>query len=221
MNLALNPFDRGKKPEVVDKVKIEGTENVKKCLEFYCNYDFDFYEDDVEEVKAFEDGCYQLPVLNPLEISILQEMCKESIGDSDDSFSNYVCIHTGRFFTIMLQKSYNAGNNNFRLQGDHIRDLCTELKGRYDRYLEVEVKGYIGSYFAHGSSYLKCKIDGDVWGTFGGYTTWCEFDIDGQVTEINKPFRNCKFILRRRKYTKAGVKEMNNLRKWSNEVVWI
>ena len=98
-----------------------------------------------ERKKAGES--YETPVLDPSTISKFYSAITQDVPGSQ----------AGNFVNALIQKSYEAGNNDFELEGDKkVAYLADQLTGTPDRLLKITVKGPLDMGFGYGA--LHCKF---------------------------------------------------------------
>jgi len=153
LEMALNPLDRYKgtrKPDevrksdvVVDKT-IDGVlENYEQALDFSVSTWYD-------DIKAL---AYKT-ILTPEQITQFLKATK-----AFESYDDYVW-NTGYFVSGLIQKSYDAGNNDFVLDTRNLPDiksLCSFLKGKGNKRLKVTFNGDTGVDCGNDIMYISFK----------------------------------------------------------------
>lgn len=176
MNLALNPFDEGKRPEHVSRIDVEIDEAIKEYLGLF-NDPVIFNNFSPTDVEYF-DLCKQLvsgyKSLTPSQVYLLTGMLsKELLGHE----------HFGGKLTSVIQKSYDNGHNNFELD---IFDttpcfLGCSLKAEGSRRLRLVINGRAGDLFGRNAENVDFIINGDLGLHFSYGSVNCLFSVTGKV----------------------------------------
>lgn len=195
--------------ETEELIRFKGYDNAfrayNKCFEIYENFIPCLYKEIRKKVM--------LPALNPAEINLLFEGTRLS-----SRINNYSSI-TGLFFSILIQDSYEKGNNLFFLNAEYLKKkidfLGYELKGK-ETPLKLRVKGNAGHSFADEAENILAKAEecGDWSGKFakktklfvkkaGAYALWHASDsvliADFVGIDAGKGARNCEFRTKEQK----------------------
>jgi len=93
--------------------------------------------------------------------------------------------NTGVFITKLIQKSYDAGHNDFRINVKQlpgsISNLGKQLTGKEDRPIQLTIIGNPGSCCGHYSEYLDLRIEGCHGYHFGENLKNSTFYISGAL----------------------------------------
>lgn len=214
MNLALNPFGKGKRPETVDDVKLceelEGQVNemfkVYKVFSTIAHCEGSGY--DVKYKWAVNLDLVALP---PPALYILSKKM-------DDH---------GEFLSRLIQVSYDNGYNDFIVHGFNC--LGVMLKGRQDRYLNVTVKGNAGIFLGADIEYCDFTVEGstsygfakrayrsrfvveaNVENGLGGAES-CSAEVLGDINFSSPYPRNCKLVLRKGLHVSRDILDKNEV----------
>ena len=132
----------------------------------------------VKHGGCYEPGFLDGVVLTPAQISTFIKITEKRKHDADYG------ARKGRFLTGLVQKSYDAGYNNFMLDlsgPQLIRDIGDCLKGTEHNRLKIRITGDIGDWCAVESSYCDFKIEGDVGQSLARYAKHSSFAIKGDA----------------------------------------
>jgi len=118
-------------------------------------------------------------ILKPEQINyVLQATAKY------EEHENYV-ENTGYFITKLIQNSYDAGHNKFKLNTStltkRIDYIGWKLKGRKGKPLELLVEGDVGDWFCSWAEYVSMSIKGDIGDNFGSFARYSSFNINGNL----------------------------------------
>ncbi|MBW3015918.1 hypothetical protein KY330_05845 [Candidatus Woesearchaeota archaeon] len=177
MNLALNPFDKGKKPEKIEAVELDSLDD--KILDMV-----KVYEENAKYGYAHLNYCLnhevKYPVLTPSEIDIALQLALRIKTQGVDYL-------TGPFFSKLVQLSFDAGYNDFKLhlEGTTKSHIGYKVRGREDKILKCEVFGDINVNGFKEAIYCDAKIHGDVGFMFGHSSRHCTFEIDGNIDKLD------------------------------------
>lgn len=126
--------------------------------------------------ESFKPGriqnCPSLSVVpTPAEVTSLFNAFKE------DKDSRYRFL--GRFVSLMVQKSYQAGFNEFYINSEGVRVdyLPCFLKGRKENPLRIRVDGDLGRYCGIQMEHVYLTVGGTVGESFSGDSSMCQFDV--------------------------------------------
>ncbi|MBW3015903.1 hypothetical protein KY330_05770 [Candidatus Woesearchaeota archaeon] len=206
MNLALNPFGKGKKPEKVEDVKLDES-LLEELTLHYLKFQEEFIfidEVPVEKIMKYHIFKEPLKVLKPGEIDLfLQKM---------DDFKPDIF---GLYLNRLIQKSYDNGNNDFCFQyTNYVEHFCSYLDGKRKNKLrikaygdidcydgmsglhdcEVEVFGRVASLFGVMGKHSLFKVHGSAGTELGCNSEHCVYHIDGTVDALFGLFaKKCTF----------------------------
>lgn len=215
MNLALNPFDKGRKPEVVQEIKLE--EHVlKKTLESYNTYcDMKWRKWINDKTAPYKGGWVlrddhewferqlKLEVLTPSQINDFLQYLK-SVHSVEEVTSEQTTV----FLNRLILDSYNKGNRIFRLEtkgypleslGYHIfysyqqfnfKTLIDKALGR--RALDIIVDD-IGRGCGNFCKDIGFTVLGDAGGYMGRDAHRCTFKLFGKVESSDCHCNYCDF----------------------------
>jgi len=93
--------------------------------------------------------------------------------------------NTGYFITKLIQNSYNAGNNGFKLVtkalSKKINNIGWELKGKKDKPLELLVEGDVGKECGAGAEHSTISITGNAGDGCGVLAKYSTISIAGNA----------------------------------------
>ncbi|MBW3015915.1 hypothetical protein KY330_05830 [Candidatus Woesearchaeota archaeon] len=172
MNLALNPFEKGRKPEKVDEVKLD--DRVMKLFKKSKSLIDRMYSvnDQCAEMKAIKQ-LYQLaiqrsPCLTKNQVEIFLERLWQEGYDLDLALTE--------FYSWVIYYSYDGG--------------CNDFSFTFDKPLY----GLMRNFFAKEERRLKFTFNGDVGNAFGEKSRNCDFVIKGEAgQELGTRAHNCYF----------------------------
>lgn len=169
MNLAMNPFDIGKKPESVDEIVALQDENFKKHVEYFNNLKVQYGWNYIHKVMR---EAYRFEPLYPTQIHILSKTLESDV---------YYRPVSGQFFTWVIQNSFDAGHNNFHLNvGNHrMSFLGYYLSGDRERRLELLIDGSVGDLLGLKAQNVNFTVTGDVGNSFANVAHRCDFTLLG------------------------------------------
>jgi hypothetical protein len=130
-----------------------------------------------------------LPFLSPSGINIvLQRMIAEFPR------SKLTDGMTGLYLSVLVQKSYAKGNNDFTLntQDIPIDNLLNYVRGTHKNNIRAAVFGNVGDGFGGSSNYLHCALNGNAGDYFGGFSKHLKCNIRGDADE---DFGYCAYYL--------------------------
>ncbi|HIH24552.1 TPA: hypothetical protein HA251_05960 [Candidatus Woesearchaeota archaeon] len=141
------------------RVSVPLDESVERALQIYRNVD---YEDNKYAMHDYIRSKYQelfLPLLSPAQIDIvlhkiIAQTPKEKLFDG----------MTGDYFSELVKRSYNEGNNNFVLTTNDtsIDNLPTRISGTKNTPLHILVSGNLGRFAAKKTQYIDLIVRGDI-----------------------------------------------------------
>jgi hypothetical protein len=178
----LNPLgtDRDYESERVDDVQdIDAvTSRIRKIsLEYRCNrYGFSLTEDTSNYDIFMDILSYNYATLNPTEIMYLVD----DIIKTDNRLDKYF----GSFISIMIEKSYRVGYNDFqlRLKNNRIPNILYHIRGENECKINVSIFGSVSDAFASQSTNLNVSIKGDVFGDSMNFMGGNEINVYGTVS---------------------------------------
>ncbi|MBW3015917.1 hypothetical protein KY330_05840 [Candidatus Woesearchaeota archaeon] len=147
MNLALNPFDKGRKPESIDKVVLDNDPIIFEALDYLNNLQHSrlgYYEHEQLKKKVVEYQC------TPAQINVIMRLAL----DSEDIVNNGL---VSWLVSRLIQTSYNNGHNDFTLPGSDIKLLCKELEGKAGNLIKISAPK-VGHDYAVNSVYISSVI---------------------------------------------------------------
>lgn len=192
MNLALNPFNKGRKPETVEKVDLEGklndlmelfkrAQNYLKYSGYNNNYCAVKYERKLRELDK------KLWTPNDIENFSLAVMPESYLEEG----------WLGMYYHKMIKDSYNTGNNDFTLHSNSGIVSLNRLRGAEDRRLKVTIEADVGDEFGDCSTYCDFVIKGEAGNGLGYHAKYCSFDCHGDVADdCAFGSRNCVYTFR-------------------------
>lgn len=190
MNLALNPFDKGRKPEKIEEIVV--TDNVKKFMEMYKEwrrvvncFPSKAYDYSVGQLLVE----YDVPVYSPGELTILSKVMT-SIGDT----------WAGTLLSCMMNRAVKEGHKDFYLiienPVDHlcaVRNANVEVIGNVGKYFgsncresRITLRGDAGIYFANDASLTEFYVEGSISEYFGYFANYNTFEITGMIHGLEK-----------------------------------
>ncbi|MBW3015914.1 hypothetical protein KY330_05825 [Candidatus Woesearchaeota archaeon] len=186
MNLALNPFGKGKKPESVDTIEEVVDEAVDEVYKKFFGSNFcNTVIYDVSEYKKLN-----LPALRPSQIQMFLDSLKASW-----LYQNAV---VGNFVSRLLQQSYEAGNDDFNLD---LMFPMTDLLNRVDVPLSLTVYGNVIT-LGHMCKGVEVEVNGNVLVSIGSDCKDSKFFVYGDVKSSGCGSNNCIY------YITGNVEEM-------------
>lgn len=168
MNLALNPFGTGRKPEKVEVV--EKHSGVKFSIDDYllvCN----------SKDKA----------ITPVGLAPAQIM------EVYNNLKHYDTNLLGRYMAYLVQWSYQSGYNDFELEIEKPLDSFGWIIAKKDNPLRVKIDGDMKSFLGYKSKYVEFVVDGDVGYTLGDEAVNCSFKAKRSGILCGRNARNCNF----------------------------
>lgn len=107
MNLALNPFDKGRKPERIDLVNLDS--DIADIIKLFDDNAFDSLLSHDKTCNNIRDD---ITVKTPAEIDIIYQTLEAYLDSiNEDRYSCFLSLFVGEF----IQKSYFAGYNDFHI----------------------------------------------------------------------------------------------------------
>ncbi|MBW3015912.1 hypothetical protein KY330_05815 [Candidatus Woesearchaeota archaeon] len=170
MNLALNPFNKGRKPEVIEKVEIEENWRLESLIKTYKEVKRNVNKLPMDRF----DWCTVPPVYIDMFLQWL--IVEDEVSDRGTAAINY-----------LIHKSFNARwikDKDFVLSPGTLKLDC--LCGGISRDI-----------FMGGYSEGRCKvtINGDVGGSFGVHSKYCDFIIKGDADDfLGESSRYCTYV---------------------------
>jgi len=194
LELALNPFEgkkTGRKAEREEKIELELDEKVERVLEQHrqLNSIKDYYKTE----KTLKNLEYE--ALNPTQIDIILQRIMKKLEEEHWPIAD--------FLSKIIQKSYDAGYNNFTLttKKTQIDFLASELKGKQENPLQITIQGNTGDLC--GEELYECtfNIQGNTGYELGAKSENCTYNITGNTQ------RRCGIFSTNCKYNIAGNTE--------------
>ena len=125
-------------------------------------------------------------------------------------------LGTGIFVSRLIQESYDAGNNNFRLSVENLNPLeclASEVKGSEDRQLYLTIEGNDGKDFAYQSEHAHFIVDGNTDGGEGCFGRNIDLAIYGWAGD------SCGSNMRKsRMYVRDGTRNLFGCRAEGSEL---
>lgn len=207
MNLALNPFDKGKRPEVVENVELSS--NLAEAVNRFFNNLNDWVAayPNIASTDIFHKNKI---VLEPTEINFAFAHLHDKIFE--DRMGEYTEF-LGFYISRLIRMSYDAGNSEFFLntrERYYYRNMADKLFAEPDRELLLKVDGSVTPYFGSYSRHCRFEIKGTAGHNLAYSSEHCEFYVTGDVGEIcGMSSNNCKFLVDGKafKYCGAGSKD--------------
>jgi hypothetical protein len=151
--------------------------------------------------KEFTDEFVPKIILTPIEIKMLAWLAERIEGNQPK----------GVFISALIQRSYDAGYNDFELLSTSFNRLCRNLQGSQARPLRVSAED-VAKYFGSRSSYVHMRLRdaGEGLGyksydsklslriagqTAGGWVERCEFVLDRAYRSLGVGSRESSFIV--------------------------
>lgn len=192
MNLALNPFGKGKRPEKVDNIDCGLDEVLQECFKFYkgvCfgNHDVAYVYDVLERTK-------HIPVLNPNHIDIFLQMILKEV---DTLFVED--LYTGLILTKLIESSHKEGNNDFYLHTGESRIMFIGYKLVGRPRLKLYIEGNAWHRMAEASENVDYVVTGDIGNSTCYKAKNCSFRLYSYLGFMYFPPRDtygCKFYVK-------------------------
>jgi hypothetical protein len=133
-------------------------------------------------------------VLTPMQLELLLEIVKD-----DEELMHSNLNPTGAITMRLLENSYNAGYNDFRLNigydaADHT--CCYSLRGSKKEPIHIEINGNVGKDTAGSSKNIVLSLNGSAKDEFGAWAANSEFTIRGTAGYMcGAGSRSCRFFL--------------------------
>ncbi len=201
LTMTFDPFQKNKHGKGAEKVISAKTENdplIEQTKKIYRTHR------DLRAVDETKDLAHKVPILSPVQISIINEYA----NDIEPLFRNrmYADRLASLFLTALMQKSYDAGNNDFEIQTGNqaYSHLGSGLKGTKKNRLRFSVIGQLDWYFALNASYVEASVIGNSNTQFGSHAKGSSFSINGDPGSL------CLYSARKCTMTLEGLtKEFN------------
>ncbi|MBW3015905.1 hypothetical protein KY330_05780 [Candidatus Woesearchaeota archaeon] len=180
MNLALNPFDKGKRPELVEEVKIELDEAVEEAYKIYDKLD----KRKLNPIADYNDVVFGVPTLSPAQIQLFLNKI-ESVWDYRHCITSY-------FLSELMQKSYESGFDDFAL------DIKYPFLRAFMESITVPLSAKIyGDLFALGNKCNGVKVEmyGNVSNGVGSKCTDSKFVVHGDIAYCGLDSKNCTYYI--------------------------
>ena len=92
---------------------------------------------------------------------------------------------TGSFLSALIQKSYNIGNNDFKIYTldlhGQIGGVCRQIKGNRDNLIKIKLIGNAGRLCCSGAKYSNIVIRGNASDLFGSFVENSKLIIYGRM----------------------------------------
>lgn len=180
MNLALNPFDKGKKPEKVDEVEIERYPVLEDIVKRF------------EKMREHIEGHFP----NTTECAVFNRSWFYRFEDGPfDNQQLQILMHliTGKYAGCLLSKyiqdSVEAGHKDLVL-------YCNEPLSAFIykiRNANIEIHGDVGEYSCVNCEYCNFKINGSAGPRFGKDSKQCTFYVESVEEDCGSCSHNCKY----------------------------
>ena len=117
-----------------------------------------------------------IPALNPIQIDLVLQGLLHTPRRYTSNLSTYV--------SVLLQKSYDAGNNGFTLHTQNILldDLCRFIHGTEQKRLNMTVYGDTSNFTGKSSQWCSVRHEGDAEGAYFEDASNNEIFISGIIT---------------------------------------
>ncbi|MBW3015907.1 hypothetical protein KY330_05790 [Candidatus Woesearchaeota archaeon] len=196
MNLALNPFDRGKRPEVVEKI-----ESVDKVVgETFARY-----------LRPGAD--YKDILMTPANIKGLMDLIAVYYSDLRTIEKTDTVLYVGNFIDAIIKNAYEAGYSKFELDVGHkIIDvhgeegdfpwwrLCSGLRPK--KRIKIKVLGSNGHFKPDYLHNVELEYYGEAADNFGARSQNSIFKLNSNAgLRLGDKSRSCEF------YVKGDVKD--------------
>lgn len=164
MNLALNPFNNGKRPENIDELIMPDA--LKRFIKTYELWrvvinDMGCQVGTYGLLKLFDS--FGIPAYSSSEVSVLSQI----ISSYDDQWAGYLV-------SCLMKRS---PDNEFRLWVEsRLKGLCTNIEG-----LTVEINGNVASGLGTCSKDLTLVLNGDCGGSLAHHSISSKYYINGNV----------------------------------------
>ncbi len=121
---------------------------------------------------------HSLPVLTANQIDLVNTYLPNFKSKDRNDILNESLAN---FLNNLIQKSYDAGNNDFTLTtNDFVYSyLASDLKGHEKNHLRLAVHGDVGFNFANKAKYLDAYVHGGSGVAFGSESEHCFFSVEG------------------------------------------
>ncbi|MBW3015904.1 hypothetical protein KY330_05775 [Candidatus Woesearchaeota archaeon] len=186
MNLALNPFDKGKKPEKLDEVELKD-ETLEGAINVFNNLVGLNHSIPVRNIVYCIRNC-GLGVLSPSQIMLFHDYVK-------NNHPKYVVDGiTGVVLTEYIKMSYDAGYREFELDAGEFRlwHLAHDMK--YPEKYKITVNGDIRD------SFKACEngifiVNGDVMNRSFSALQNCYCEVNGNIEYLGSIMsEDCTFV---------------------------
>jgi len=173
----LNPFDNQKsqnEPEKEAKVEFENDELVEKTLKQYRTLKNELsWIKKEKQIKKQKLETLKPAQINNLLLQIIRETPKQKTEDEQ----------TGLFLSKLIQKSYQAGNNDFILNTQDLQIHCLgkKLVGKKERPIQITIQGNTGDSCGYESKNSIFNIKGNTGLTCGGESKNSTYNIEGKT----------------------------------------
>ncbi|MBW3015911.1 hypothetical protein KY330_05810 [Candidatus Woesearchaeota archaeon] len=180
MNLALNPFGKGKKPENIEVIVTESDNKINRTVAMYAHYLS--LDNRCDKINTIE-----LDILNPDEIkSFVSTVAALEIPHEGG-------LYPGRFVNRLLKESMSLGYDKFVLdtrKGHRFSWLCNGFEG-----IELVVRGDIGVQLGYDVKGSNIIVYGDCGYCLGVGAENSEFTVTGKSSNVGIGAKHCTFNL--------------------------
>ncbi|MBW3015916.1 hypothetical protein KY330_05835 [Candidatus Woesearchaeota archaeon] len=195
MNLALNPFGKGKKPEKEEKITLDDKlAKVYKLLDCVIK----------GKIKSSPHMQHSF-LLDKMVPVLLDEVSKKwkkrdfnlllglFLAKGYDDNPSGARIYTQAYNQI-IQYAFNAGHNDFSFAPPRaIHYLGERLRGAPDKHLNITIDGDVGNFFGRYAQHCDFTVNGDAGECFGGYANFSSFKARKVRWDFAEEASICKF----------------------------
>ena len=117
-------------------------------------------------------------ILTPEKINAFLQTTK--IFENDKNYQSY----TGKFISKLIQNSYNAGNNNFKLNTKNLKEIHSlgyGLQGIKEKQIKITIEGNTGNWCGEESKHTTFNIKGNTGNWCGWRSKHTTFNIEGNT----------------------------------------
>ncbi|MBW3015913.1 hypothetical protein KY330_05820 [Candidatus Woesearchaeota archaeon] len=248
MNLALNPFDKGRKPEKEDKVKLDNRiEELFQKLDVWA----------LDMALTYSEYAWRYP---NIVAKMLHKFHEEKPFEKNDfnlllnlfwakdyhKFSELGHVYS-RLYNSIIKYAYNQGFNDFRFKPPFaLTFFADNLRASPENRLRITIDADVNIYFGRNSYFCDFVVNGDAIGggfgkyashssfkakdvhfEFGGYAQDCVFEFDTLVSdEMPLDFMHCVSEVPHNSIIKCHDKELrpylNNVKdRGGNKVIYL
>ena len=128
----------------------------------------------------------KLPILSSSEIELFANRVFTFFESNRYSVVGKI-IHFPDILSTLIQTSYNAGHNQFKINtsklSTELNFLCRELTGTPEKPLEVEIFGNCGNYLGAYTENIKLKLIGNAKNNFAEGGENSTYIVDGSIKD--------------------------------------